>query len=107
MKNVPRSRLSTSVITVVESVQNTKFLGVHIVDNLSWSLHTSSLVKMAQQHLHLLRQLERAHLSQPILTPFYQQHLSIVWKLQHHRHKGPKESGTGSRKYCSGHSATH
>lgn len=33
--------------TAVEIVKNTKFLGVHVADNLSWDLHTSSLIKKA------------------------------------------------------------
>ncbi|XP_053702104.1 uncharacterized protein LOC128747907 [Synchiropus splendidus] len=38
----------------VEMVSTTKYLGVHITDDLSWSLHTSSLAKKAQQRLHFL-----------------------------------------------------
>ena len=34
---------------VVERVKSFKFLGVHITDNLKWSLHTGSMVKNAQQ----------------------------------------------------------
>ena len=57
--------------TALETVQNTKLLGVHVANNLSWSLHTSSLVKKAHQCLHFLRRLKRAHLNPSILTTFY------------------------------------
>ncbi|KAK0155262.1 putative RNA-directed DNA polymerase from transposon BS [Merluccius polli] len=55
----------------VELVSSTKFLGVQITDTLTWSLHTSALVKRAQQHLHFLRRIRRANLPPPILTTFY------------------------------------
>nr|XP_057933216.1 uncharacterized protein LOC131132050 [Doryrhamphus excisus] len=57
--------------TAVEVVNTTKYLGVHITDNLGWSLHTSALAKKAQQRLHFLRRMRRASLSSPILTTFY------------------------------------
>ena len=41
----------------VETVEHMKFLGVHMSDRLTWSLHTSSLVKKANQRLHFLRRL--------------------------------------------------
>lgn len=47
------------------------FLGVHITDNFTWSLKTSSLVKKAQQCLYFLRSLKRASRCTPILTYFY------------------------------------
>ena len=55
----------------VEIVKNTKFLGVHLAESLTWSLNTGSTVKKAQQRLHFLRRLKRAHLPPPILTTFY------------------------------------
>ena len=54
-----------------EIVPHIKFLGVHVANNLTWSLHTSSTIKKAHQHLHFLRRLKRAHLSPSILTTFY------------------------------------
>ncbi|KAI5095388.1 hypothetical protein C0J45_15463 [Silurus meridionalis] len=45
----------------VEIIKSTKFLGVHLADNLTWSLNTSSITKNAQQHLHFLRRLRKAH----------------------------------------------
>ncbi|XP_051560757.1 uncharacterized protein LOC127445059 [Myxocyprinus asiaticus] len=55
----------------VEIVKSTKFLGVHLVENLTWSLNTSSITKKAQQRLYFLRRLRKAHLPPPILTTFY------------------------------------
>ncbi|KAK3530868.1 hypothetical protein QTP70_003634 [Hemibagrus guttatus] len=36
----------------VEIVKSTKFLGVHLVEDLTWSLNTSSITKKAQQRLY-------------------------------------------------------
>ena len=47
----------------VEIVKNTKFLGVHLAENLTRSLNTSSTVKKAQQRLHFLRRLRKGRLS--------------------------------------------
>lgn len=55
----------------VEIVQSTKFLGVHLTENLTWSLNTSHTAKKAQQRLYFLRRLRKAHLPPPILTMFY------------------------------------
>ncbi|KAF7697681.1 hypothetical protein HF521_004191 [Silurus meridionalis] len=55
----------------VEIVKSTKFLGVHLADNLTWSLNTSSITKKAQQRLYFLRRLRKAELPPPILTMFY------------------------------------
>ncbi len=57
--------------STVERVSSTKFLGVHITENLTWTTNTISLSKKAQQRLHFLRRLKRASLSPPILTTFY------------------------------------
>ncbi|KAK3514210.1 hypothetical protein QTP70_009469 [Hemibagrus guttatus] len=38
----------------VEIVKSTKFLGVHLAENLTWSLNTSSIAKKAQQRLYFL-----------------------------------------------------
>ncbi len=58
-------------ISTVERVSSTKFLGVHITENLTWTTNTISLSKKAQQRLHFLRRLKRASLSPSILTTFY------------------------------------
>ncbi|KAK3537408.1 hypothetical protein QTP70_008946 [Hemibagrus guttatus] len=55
----------------VEIVKSTKFLGVHLLENITWSLNTSSISKKAQQRLYFLRRLTKAHLPPPILTMFY------------------------------------
>ncbi|KAI5630253.1 hypothetical protein C0J50_10328 [Silurus asotus] len=39
-----------------------------VLDNLTWSLNTSSITKIAQQRLYFLKRLRKAHLSPPILT---------------------------------------
>uniref|UniRef100_A0A669CX86 Reverse transcriptase domain-containing protein n=1 Tax=Oreochromis niloticus TaxID=8128 RepID=A0A669CX86_ORENI len=55
----------------VERVSSTKFLGVHISEDLSWTTNTASLAKKAQQRLYFLRKLKRASAPPPILTTFY------------------------------------
>ncbi|KAF7706213.1 gastrula zinc finger protein XlCGF28.1-like [Silurus meridionalis] len=55
----------------VEIDRSTKFLSVHLADNLTWSLNTSSITKKAHQHLYFLRKLRKAHLPPHILTTFY------------------------------------
>uniref|UniRef100_A0A3B1IU70 Reverse transcriptase domain-containing protein n=1 Tax=Astyanax mexicanus TaxID=7994 RepID=A0A3B1IU70_ASTMX len=55
----------------VEIVKSTKFLGVHLADNLTWTLNTSSTAKKAQQRFYFLRKLRKARLPPPILTLFY------------------------------------
>ncbi|KAK1784423.1 hypothetical protein P4O66_001744, partial [Electrophorus voltai] len=55
----------------VEIIKNIKFLGLHLAENLTWTLNTSSITKRAQQRLYFLRKLREAHLPSPILTTFY------------------------------------
>ncbi len=57
--------------STVERVSSTKFLGVHITEDLTWTTNTMSLSKKAQQRLHFIRQLKRASPPPPILTTFY------------------------------------
>ncbi len=57
--------------STVERVSSTKFLGVHITEDLTWTTNTKSISKKAQQRLHFLRRLKRASLPPPILTNFY------------------------------------
>ncbi len=40
--------------STVERVSSTKFLGVHITEDLTWTTNTMSLSKKAQQRLHFL-----------------------------------------------------
>ena len=49
--------------TEVEHVTSYRFLGVHISEDLSWTLNTSKLIKKARQRLFFLRKLKKAHLS--------------------------------------------
>ncbi len=55
----------------VERVSSTKFLGVHITEDLSWTNNTAALAKKAQQHLYFLRKLRRARAPAPIMCTFY------------------------------------
>ncbi len=57
--------------STVERVSSTKYLGVHITEDLTWTTNTKSISKKAQQRLHFLRRLKRASLPPPILTTFY------------------------------------
>ena len=43
---------------VVEWVECFKFLGVHITNELSWFIHTKTVVKRARQNLFPLRRLK-------------------------------------------------
>lgn len=55
----------------VERVSSTKFLGVHITEDLSWTLNTAALVKKSQQRLYFLRKLRRARAPPSIMYSFY------------------------------------
>lgn len=57
--------------SAVEMVNSVKFLGVHISDDLSWNLNTTTTMNKAQQRLHFLRKLKKASLPPPILPSFY------------------------------------
>ncbi|KAK3514351.1 hypothetical protein QTP70_015880 [Hemibagrus guttatus] len=52
-------------------IKSTKFLGVHLAENFTWSLNTTSISKKAQQRLYFLWRLRKARLPPPILTMFY------------------------------------
>ncbi len=54
----------------VERVSSTKFLGVHITEDLSWTNNTAALAKKAQQRLYFLRKLRRARAPAPIMCTF-------------------------------------
>ncbi len=56
--------------STVERVGSTKFLGVHITEDLTWTTNITSLNKKGQQRLHFLRRLKRASLPPPILITF-------------------------------------
>uniref|UniRef100_A0A672I8N9 Reverse transcriptase domain-containing protein n=2 Tax=Salarias fasciatus TaxID=181472 RepID=A0A672I8N9_SALFA len=55
----------------VERVSSTKFLGVYISDDLSWTTNTTALAKKAQQRLYFLRKLKRVSVPPPIMITFY------------------------------------
>ncbi|KAK3530646.1 hypothetical protein QTP86_030910 [Hemibagrus guttatus] len=55
----------------MEIVKSTKFLGVHLAEDLTWLLNTSSITKKVQQRLYFLRRLRKAHLPPLIMTVFY------------------------------------
>ena len=55
----------------VERVSSTKFLGVHITEDLSWKTNTASLAKKAQQRLYFLRKLRKAKAPATIMRSFY------------------------------------
>ena len=56
---------------VVEQVESFKFLGVHINNKLTWSKHTKTVVKRAQQNLFPLRRLKIFGMGLQILNRFY------------------------------------
>ena len=55
----------------VQCVSDFKFLGIHISDDLTWTLNSSIMVKKVQQHLYFLQSLKKAHLCTGILGNFY------------------------------------
>ncbi|XP_067372150.1 uncharacterized protein [Channa argus] len=55
----------------VERVSSTKFLGVHITEDLSRTVNTAALAKKSQQRLYFLRKLRRARAPPPIMCTFY------------------------------------
>ncbi|KAM9528748.1 uncharacterized protein ACWYII_041326 [Salvelinus alpinus] len=56
---------------VVEQVESFQFLGVHITNKLSWSKHTKTVVKRAQQSLFPLTRQKRFGMDPQILRKFY------------------------------------
>ncbi|KAK1792984.1 hypothetical protein P4O66_001702 [Electrophorus voltai] len=57
--------------TIVERVDSFRYLGIHILQDLSWSRHTNSLAKKAQQRLYHLRCLRDFKLASKVLQNFY------------------------------------
>ena len=58
-------------VAVVEQVESFKFLGVHITNKLTWSKHTNTVMKRAQQNLFPLRTLKRFGMGPQIPQKFY------------------------------------
>ncbi|KAK3563261.1 hypothetical protein QTP86_019327, partial [Hemibagrus guttatus] len=81
-KNNERAQNDHSSLNIdrsnVEIVKSTKLLGVHLAEDLTWSLNTSSITKKAQQHLYFLQRLRKAHLPPPILTTFYRETIERI-----------------------------
>lgn len=71
---VDQLKLTIGSLTV-ERVSSTKFLGMHITEDLTWTSNTTSLSKKAQQRLHI-----QHHLPPPILTTFYRGIIESVLK---------------------------
>ncbi len=59
----------TEVRRFLERVSSTKFLGVHITDDLSWTNNTAALAKKAQQRLYFLRKLREPEPRPPSCAP--------------------------------------
>lgn len=57
--------------SAVERVGSTKFLGMHITEDLSRSNNTASFAKRAQQRLYVLCKLKRTRALAPIMCSFY------------------------------------
>ncbi|XP_041832637.1 dynein heavy chain 6, axonemal-like [Melanotaenia boesemani] len=55
----------------VERVEDFRFLGVHIKEDLTWSTNTFELRKKAQQRLYFLRVLRKNNVNQRLLLSFY------------------------------------
>ena len=75
---------------VVERVESFKFLGVHITNELSWSKHTKTVVKMARQHLFPPQETEKIWHGPPerqkVLQLHHREHPNrlhphLVWQL--------------------------
>ncbi len=55
----------------VERVSSFKYLGVNILEDLTWTTHIQTQVKKARQRLYHLRQLRKFRVSPAILKTFY------------------------------------
>ena len=54
----------------VERVSDFRFLGIHIQQDLTWTINTKALLKKAQQRLYLLRILRKNNLQEKMLMSF-------------------------------------
>ena len=55
----------------VERVPSFKYLGVHLAEDLTWSMHSEATLKKARQRLFFLRRLGKFRVSPSILRTFY------------------------------------
>ncbi|XP_064849550.1 uncharacterized protein LOC135559287 [Oncorhynchus masou masou] len=88
--------------TAVEKVESFKFLGIHITDNLKWSTHTDSVVRMAQQPLFNLRRLKKFGLAPKTLRNLYRCILREFFAMRE-RERGERPCSlieTGDRSDC-------
>ena len=78
---------------LVEADESFKFLGVHITKKLTWSKHTKTVVKRAQQNIFPLRRLRRFGMRPQIHKRFYSCNIEsiltgcchcLVWQLLGH-----------------------
>ena len=63
---------------VVEQVDSFKFLGSTIANDLTWSNHTTTTRKKAQQRMYFLRQLKKFRVNKNILVQFYRSVIESV-----------------------------
>ncbi len=63
---------------IVERVADFRYLGVHIEENLTWSVNTSELLKKAQQRLYFLRILRKENITQRLLVSFYRASIESI-----------------------------
>ena len=89
----------------VERVSSVRFLGVHLTDDLTWSLHTNKAVRSARQLLFFLCRLRKFGLSpdhpHQLLQMHHREHPHglhhcLVRQLYCLRPQGPEESGEDS-----------
>ena len=62
----------------VDSVEDIKFLGIHITNDLTWSLNTFHLVEKAQQRLFLLGKFKHTKLPSQLLVSFYRSTIESI-----------------------------
>uniref|UniRef100_A0A9J7ZPA0 Reverse transcriptase domain-containing protein n=1 Tax=Cyprinus carpio carpio TaxID=630221 RepID=A0A9J7ZPA0_CYPCA len=56
---------------IVETVKSYKFLGIHISEDLSWSIHSETIVRTTCQRLYFLPRQKRFGISSNIMSNFY------------------------------------
>lgn len=77
-RRIPGSTYIQIHTNQLEHISSFKFLGVHLSEDLSWSVNTTILVKKAYQRLFILRKLKKAHLSPQILVNFYRSTIESI-----------------------------
>ncbi|XP_069041865.1 trace amine-associated receptor 13c-like [Lepisosteus oculatus] len=64
--------------TEVETVTSFRFLGIHISNDLTWTVNTDSILKKTQQRLYFLRCLKRWGMAVPVSVNFYSYTESVL-----------------------------